>query len=115
MGKIFEFTSRFGGKYEIKFIKTAYMCDGSLAIVVEDMEPGSEWWESYGNLTVNIGGFFFGPHMAYLDTNNVPDLCDFVLDMGWATIVGEGRSGYCTYPLVEFSEEFIDEICEVAA
>ena len=107
-----EFTSRYGGTYEIRFVKANYACDGSLAIVVEDFEPDFEYWEPYCNLTVNLGGFGFGQRTAYLDANNVPDLCEFVIENGWAKVIGEGRSGFCTYPLVEFSSDFIDVICK---
>ena len=111
--KMIEFTSRYGSTYEIRFVKANYACDGSLAVLVEDKEPDFGFWEPYCNLTVNLGGFGLGQSTAYLDANNVPDLCEFVIENGWATIIGEGCSGFCTYPLVEFTEEFLGGICEV--
>jgi hypothetical protein len=107
MSKTFKFMSRWGTEYEIRFIKTAYTYDGSLAICVEGKEPDFGWWEPYANLTVNLGD-----GLTYLDANNVPDLCEFVIGKGWAKVVGEGFSGFCTYPRVEFTDEFIDEVCE---
>jgi len=108
-----EFKSRYGSTYEIRFVKANYANNGSLAVLVEDFEPDLEYWEPYCTLTVNLDGYCFGQSMAYLDTNNVPDLCEFVIENGWATVIGEGYSGFCTYPLVEFTEEFLGEICEV--
>lgn len=107
----FEFTNKYGDTYTLRFIKTSYVCDGSLAIAVEYEDPSSGC-VPYGVLTVNIGEFVFGPKIAYLDTNNMQSICDLVLERGWAKVIGEGRSGYCTYPLVEFTDEFIDGICE---
>ena len=107
----YKFKSRYGTEYEIRFIKARYMYGGSLAIKVEDFEPDGEWWEPYATLTVNIDDFPY-KRCAYLDSNNVPDLCEFVLEKGWAKEVGCGRSGYCTYPMVAFTDEFLNDVCE---
>ena len=61
-------------------------------------------------LAKNLGDFP-PTHCAYLDSNNVPDLVEFVIGKGWCEQVGEGASGFCTYPFVEFTDEFLDEIC----
>lgn len=113
--RTFKYTDAYGDEYEIYFEKCNYIVDDSLAIAVWCREPGEEFWEPYGTLTVNLGPFCFGPKTAYIDTNNLKGMCEFVGEQGWARRVGEGRSGYCTYPLVEFTDEFIDEICEEAA
>ena len=109
--KVFDFMSRWGDKYEIAFFKANYVSGDNLAVEVECREENQEWWEPYGMLTVNLG-YTFGARQAYLDTNNVPDLVEFVMGKGWAKEIGEGHSGFCTYPMVEFTEEFVDEICE---
>lgn len=108
--RTFDFTSRWGDKYEIAFAKTRYVSGNNLAVEVACREDGEEWWEPYGMLTVNIG-WTFGERQAYLDTNNVPDLVEFVMSNGWAKEIGEGHSGFCTYPMVEFTEEFVNEVC----
>lgn len=41
----------------------------------------------------------------------MPDLVEFVMSNGWAKEIGEGHSGFCTYPMVEFTEEFVNEVC----
>ena len=107
-----KFTNRYGTEYTLEFEKTSYVYGGT-AIEVWCHEPGDGdgYWEPYATLTVRIGEFCFGPKVAYLDTNNVPELVDFVLEHGWAKVIGEGRSGFCTYPLVEFADEFLNGIC----
>lgn len=110
MGRQIEFTSSWGTKYTLAFEKTNYIYNYGLAIEVHCKEDGCGWWEPYGTLTVNICEPT-GDKRAYLDTNNLRDLCKRVFDEGWVTQVGEGRSGFCTYPLVEFTDEFLDEIC----
>ena len=111
MEKTFKFTSRWDTEYEIKFVKCSYCCDGSLAIEALNKDEGGEWWEDYGTLTVNLG-YPLLPGQAFLDTNNLPDLADFVMERGWAEQVGMEASGFCVYPLVEFTDEFLTEICE---
>lgn len=114
MPNTFKFTS-YGVEYEIGFEKTSYCYGGGLAIEAYCKEPGDELWEPYGSLTVNIEGVpVASGSSAFLDTNNCRDLCEFVFEKGWATPIGAGRSGYCTYPLVVFTDEFLNEICETA-
>ena len=107
--KTYDFTSRYGTEYEIAFEVARYMY-GGLAVEVHCRERGDEWWEPYGTLTKNLGDPLPG-NWAYIDANNLPDLCEFVIDKGWATQVGEGHSGFCTYPLVEFTDEFLEMVC----
>lgn len=106
--KTFKFTSRYGTKYKLMFEKTRYV-SGGVAIEVWCAED-DDCWEPYATMTKNLG-YLPSAKWAYLDTNNVPDLAEFVIDKGWCEQVGEGRSGFCSYPLVRFTDEFLDEIC----
>lgn len=105
----YKFTNRYGTEYEIAFEATRYVY-GGLAIEVHCREQEQGWWEPYGTLTKNLG-YLTSTSRAYLDANNMPDLVEFVLEKGWCEKVGEERSGFCTYPLVEFTDEFINEVC----
>lgn len=104
----FEFESRYGGKYKLMFEKARYVY-GGVAIEVWCTEDG-KFWEPYATLTKNLGDFP-PTSCAYLDANNVPDLVEFVVDNGWCKRIGEKQSGFCTYPFVEFTDEFLDGIC----
>ena len=114
MSKSFQFKSRHGKTYEIRFVKTRYTYDGSLAVQVECFDSGFNCFMPYGNLTVNLDCGNLGCS-AFLDSNNSPDLCDFVIANGWAKEYGQKRSGFCTYPLVIFSDKFLNDVCEEAA
>ena len=107
--KTFDYTDSYGNEYKLAFEKVRYVY-GGLAIEVHCQEDDSDWWEPYATLTKNVGDFP-PTSWAYLDANNLPDLVKFVLDKGWCEKVGEARSGFCIYPLVEFTDEFLDEIC----
>ena len=111
MGKQIEFTSSFGTEYTLAFEKASYAYGGGLAVEVHCREDGDEWWEPYGTLTKNLMGYFTPPNGAFLDANNLRDLCARVIDEGWARPVGEAKSGFCVYPMVEFTDEFLDEVC----
>lgn len=110
MGKLIEFTSSYGTEYTIAFERLNYVYGGNLAIEVHSREKGEEWWEPYATLTKNLGGFY-SEREAHMDTNNIRDLCDMVIERGWAEVIGTDHSGFCEYPLVRFTEEFLEEIC----
>lgn len=61
----------------------------------------------YADLTVSFGEFIGLKNCAYVDTNN----CDFasqILEQGVARETGFHKtSGFCPYPLWEFSEDFL--------
>ena len=109
MGKQIEFEF-YGTEYTLAFEKARYVY-GGLAIEVHCKEKGEEWWEPFGVLTKNLDGYIAPIRGAFLDDNNLHDLCERVIAEGWARKVGEGRSGFCTYPMVEFSDEFLEEVC----
>ena len=103
--KICEFEDQ-AGKHQLVFEKTKYVQDNSLAIVAYIAETK----ECYCCCTVNLG-WVVSDSMAYLDTNNLPDICNWLVGMGYAEVVAFNNSGYCTYPLVLFSDEFLNDIC----
>ena len=111
MGRSVKFTSRFGIEYELMFERVTYQHGGTVAICVWCKDCVEGYWEPYADLTVNLPERVHSPNHAFLDTNNNPDLCQFVIDSGWAHAIGEGTSGFCTYPLALFTDEFLDEIC----
>jgi hypothetical protein len=109
MGKLIDFTSRYGTDYTLAFEKASYAYGGGLAIEVHCREKGEGWWEPYATLTKNL--YPVGDSQAYLDENNLPDLVERVIAEGWAVPIGADTSGFCIYPLVQFTDEFLDEIC----
>lgn len=68
--------------------------------------------EPYATLTVNFGEFIGAKDCAYIDTNN----CYFaeqLLKQGVATDTGlTKQSGFCTYPLWKFDEDFLKGVDE---
>lgn len=110
------FETRYGTEYVLAFKEGRYIKGDGLAVEVWCAPPNPETppsemeWEPYGVLTVNLGATM-PEGLAYLDSNNLPDLVEFAIGKEWATKVGSGRSGYCEYPLVQFSDEFLNRVC----
>lgn len=87
--------------------KSTYTVDGSLAIIMYRVTPGS-MKGPFGILTVNLsesGYTCAADDEAFVDTNNNgPEIIDFIIENG----IGEptdriGMSGFCTYPEFQFN------------
>lgn len=106
------------GKEKVVFIKDRYAAGNSLYIGMLSKEQYGEgkdecYYEPYADVTVNILGEDIEGRQAFLDTNNMPGIDRFLLSIGAGKPVGRlGFSGYCAYPLFEFSEEFINSLSE---
>ena len=77
-----------------------------LAVILDDVTDPSEP-EQYAVLTVSFGEFIGMKNCAYIDTNNC-DFADQLLQAGIAKDTGFYKaSGFCTYPLWVFDEQFL--------
>lgn len=76
-----------------------------LAVVLDDEKEGCQ----YAVLTVSFGEFIGLKNVAYIDTNNCP-FAEELLNQGIAENTGlTKQSGFCTYPLWHFNEDFLKE------
>lgn len=66
----------------------------------------------YTTLTVSFGEFIGMQNAAYIDSNNNPkELIDAVIEAGWMQDTGFTKaSGFCTYPLYLFNEQFLKSV-----
>ena len=88
-------------EYEVKVNKTKYY-NGNLAITLDCYNEECDFWEPYGNLTVNLDKKL-PPNQAYVDTNNMPNAEAFIDENHLGEPTGEyGMSGFCFYPLYKF-------------
>lgn len=77
-----------------------------IAIILDDNQSN----EQYAVLTVSFGEFISLKNSAYIDTNNCP-FASQLLKEGIARETGfTKQSGFCSYPLWIFTEEFLKEI-----
>ena len=96
-----------GEKHKARFTKNEYANNSNLYIGVVTEEDG--YWEPWCDLTVNLG-IPVPRNEAFLDTNNcAPEIITKLLGKGYAVDTGVRRSsGFCTYPLVRFTDEFLN-------
>lgn len=110
MSKPIEITFKFFDKeYRARFWKSEYLNNGSLYIGVVHWDEECNSWMPWGDLTVNLGTSL-DENEAFLDVNNcAPEIIKNLMDKGYIKDTGIAKpSGWCTYPLVEFSEEFLN-------
>lgn len=99
-----------GEDHALQFVKQQYY-NGNLAIeaLSEDEEYGG--YEPWCSLTVNLPGFMHDGNKAFLDTNNCSkEIIDWLFKNKYVKKIAERQSGFCTYPLVEFSKTFMEMI-----
>lgn len=110
--KPIRFTSQWGNEYKVIFRKSNYANNNRLYIgcLCEDEEYGG--YEPYCDVTVNLAQNMPDGNFGYLDTNNGDqNLFDLMFENGWIEDTGNfGMSGYCIYPLVKFTDEFLKMI-----
>jgi len=92
-----------------RFYRAKYVNE-NIYIGVETWNEELQYWEPWCDLTVNLPGMDCEENTAFLDINGCnPEIIaelhkkEYIQDMG--VIV---PSGYCSYPLVQFSQEFLD-------
>ena len=103
----------FGETYKARFWKNNYVNNKNLYIGIVTWDEEYECWEPWGDLTVNLG-VTCKPNEAFLDTNNcASEIISVLMDKGYVKPTGFTRqSGFCAYPLVEFTEEFLNGMFE---
>ena len=80
-----------------------------IAIVLDEIGNTSEKSGQFAVLTVSFGEFIGMKNCAYIDINNCP-WANQLLQEGFAEDTGfTHESGFCTYPLWHFHEDFLKE------
>lgn len=100
--------------HRARFYKDIYEYYGNLYVGVTTWDEECKCWMPWGDLTVNLD-MKCKPNEAFLDTNNcAPDIIRILKEKGYIKDTGITRqNGWCTYPLYEFTEEFLNGIeCE---
>ena len=111
--KPIKFMSQWGEEYNIIFVKDNYANNNRIYVgcMCEDEEYGG--YEPYCSVTVNIDFPLPEGNFAFLDTNNGDrNLFKLMFDKGYMEEIEGlmGFSGFCAYPVVKFSDEFIEMI-----
>ena len=104
----------FDEEHKARFYKSKYANNGNLYVGVITWDEEFDDWCDWGDLTVNLPGMCLDKNEAFLDVNNcAPEIIKVLFDKGYIKDTGVTRqSGFCNYPLVEFTEEFLNNIEE---
>ena len=66
---------------------------------------GWQWTCDYDVVSVNLCSGLQDGQMAYVDTNNIPEIDRWLVKNGIAEDTGVRTvSGFCTYPLLQFNQ-----------
>ena len=110
--KFITFTNQFDEEITVMFEKGTYANNGNLYIGALSVCDG--YLEPYCNITVNLPEFL-DDNKAYLDINNANH--QLLIKMKKAGLIKycerNRASGFCSYPLYEFSQKFLDDIPEL--
>ena len=104
-----EYKSKWGTVENVELEINSYSNNSSL--FMELWDTGGEDPEAYGNITVNLGDEI-PAYCAYVDTNNMPEMEQFITENGLGVFTGlTKRSGFCEYPLYLFDTDKLRELC----
>ena len=104
-----ELKTQFGTTENVTLTVNTYVDNNSLYVGMTT--AGDGFPEPYGDVTVNLLSSV-PPYCAFVDTNNMPELEDFLVKNGIAEFTGlTQKSGYCSYPLYQFNAEKMRRLC----
>lgn len=111
--KTYDYTSPWGKTYKLHFSRGTYAHGGGIAIQAWCEEEGG-WLEPYANVTVNLpDARLSGKRCAFADTNDNEHLIAWMRNQNMLVETGlRMPSGYCVYPEVCFTEEFLEQCSE---
>lgn len=97
---------------EIALYVASYLYGNGLYIEMFSREE--EYWEPFGDLTVNLPGYRLEPDEAFICADLAEDKLNFITDYGLGEILQEkGHSGMEEYRLVKFNLEKLAEFDRV--
>ena len=99
-----------GRSVKIKFAKSKYSNNGSLAILAyTEIDPGV--WEMYDLVTVNIDDLL-SPNHQYIHVNHWHEgFVDWLVKNRVGQLTEDScQSGFVNYPLFEFNQNFLDSM-----
>lgn len=103
----------YGTNYNIGLIKGNYVNNNKLAVLMYITTKKGKVKEDFGDLTVNIDDSNIMANendTQFIDTNNLgKEIFHWLINNNIAKPTGLiGFSGYCAYPLFQFTQEALD-------
>lgn len=100
-----------GEKHRARFHKDNYANNGNLYIGVLTWDEEDGYWVHWSDLTVNLN-VPCKMNTAFITMEiSGEEIMDVLVEKGYAIETGVMRcSGYCVYPLYEFTDEFLSSL-----
>ena len=100
-----------GTSQQLRFYYVQQLDQWGVVADYYDREIGC--WVPYAAITKILPeSVFLGRTEAFVDTNNVHHLVAWLVQEGFIRLTGDfATSGFCTYPVAQFSDSFLHEIC----
>lgn len=110
LSKTVPYKDEFGNAMFLRAVVTEYVMTKTLAINLDCLMDGEEYWEPYTDVTIALpeSPYFekqFGKETAFLHINHFgPTLLKKLEELGAKRLKPTVRSGYVDFPLYDFSE-----------
>ncbi len=104
--------NKYGEEFKIRFVKCLYE-DGTLCILAEDYDSELDFWKPFSDVTKNLCDTSLKEDECYLDGNSGTEINKWLIENGHCKVIGEYKQGYCTYPKVIFTKEFLDSCIDM--
>lgn len=93
---------------------SAYANNNGLYVGLNSWDEEYQFFEPYGDITVNLSSLKVPDYCGYVDTNNMPNAEQFIKEHDLGVFTGlTKRSGYCEYPLYMFDRSKLEEYCPI--
>jgi len=106
----YQLKSWYGGTYTVSPWINMYANDNNLYLGLNCKDESGEFWEPFGDVTVNIAKL---PYLySAIDTNNNGDsIVQFLEENGFGTLTPFTQpSGFCVFPVFLFNEDKLRQI-----
>ncbi len=95
----------YGETFRLNITKGAYTNNGTLYLGLIEEETG----EPFADITINLPESYARGNIQYLDSNDMPDIEQFLIKNKLGTNMGSGKSGFCSYPLFWFDMKEVEK------
>jgi len=107
--RMFDYRDSYGNN-SVALVLDMYRDNGNLFIGLEEYDKEYDYWDSYCDVTVNVGKLPFLESAINTEYNG-PAKVDFLLQNGFGELTGKSiPSGFCTFPVFKFNADKLKEL-----
>lgn len=108
--KNFIYTDNFGDDNQVSVVFDMYRDNDNLFIGLEEYDEEFDYWDSYCDVTVNVGNLPFLESAININLGGQEKI-DFLVKNGFGELTDKILlSGFCKYPVFKFNEDKLKEL-----